>query len=586
MSHSRTAWSRRSFISACSAATLLVAANDSRADRRAPNASLPASLQPLVERKRQAIRAALAEDDIPGGALCLIHQGKAIWLEGFGVTDRASARPVGTQTIFSVQSTSKHFTATAIMMAARRGLLDLDTPITKYLPEFSVHSRFESDPQKKMTLRVLLSHRAGFTHEAPVGNNYYPASPGFDAHVRSISDTWLRYPVGERFSYSNLGVDLAGYILQKAMGMPFAACLKTMIFDPLSMSDTTCDVAVYASRKDRAHGHEKDHDSAPVEIPMLPSAAVYTSARDMASYAMFHLGRGRAGGKQLLDAKGWNEMHSFPEGGLAYGLAVQRERFRYGETVADKYHHNGGGFGFISIFSYYPESGLAWGAFFNKPTQRGFDAFNDELCVDILEGSHGKKRPMHTLGELTTVEIPQEAREKFVGNYLGRGGEVFRIERDAGAVGMRLQDGFRALRFTSPVDAILPDPSGDFAIMHLEPATALRPRFLRCPNGPSFGDLDYNDGPAGAAGPDKKEWSSYVGKYRMLEWGKPLGTLEVHVRNGFLYLDERRLIVEHEPGLFFSADGEALDFRREQPTWFGIPMQRAGGGQSKSVDQQ
>jgi hypothetical protein len=110
--------------------------------------------------------------------------------------------------------------------------------------------------------------------------------------------------------------------------------------------------------------------------------------------------------------------------------------------------------------------------------------------------------------------------------------------------------------------------------MHLEATNDHRPKFLRCPAGPSFGDLDYNDGPADAPGPDRKEWQKYVGDYRMMVWGKPAITSKVHIKNGYLYLDERKLIVEHEPGLFFSADGEALDFHSEQPTWFSIPLQR------------
>jgi CubicO group peptidase (beta-lactamase class C family) len=74
--------------------------------------------------------------------------------------------------LFSVQSVSKNFTAAAVLLAVLEGLLDLDRPISEYLPSFTVNSRFEEHPEKKMTLRLLLSHRAGFTHEAPVGNNY------------------------------------------------------------------------------------------------------------------------------------------------------------------------------------------------------------------------------------------------------------------------------------------------------------------------------------------------------------------------------------------------------------------------------
>ena len=73
---------------------------------------------------------------------------------------------------------------------------------------------------------------AGFTHEAPVGNNYEPASPGFEAHVRSISETWLRFPVGDRYRYSNLGFDLAGYILEQKAGIGYAEWLRRKLFEP------------------------------------------------------------------------------------------------------------------------------------------------------------------------------------------------------------------------------------------------------------------------------------------------------------------------------------------------------------------
>ena len=125
-------------------------------------------------------------------------------------------------TIFSVQSTSKNFTAMSVLLAVQDGLLNLDVPITTYLPDFTVHSIFEEHPERKITLRMLLSHTAGFTHEAPVGNNFDLGPVSFEDHIKSISDTWLRFPVGTGYAYSNLGIDLAGYILQKASGQPFA----------------------------------------------------------------------------------------------------------------------------------------------------------------------------------------------------------------------------------------------------------------------------------------------------------------------------------------------------------------------------
>jgi CubicO group peptidase (beta-lactamase class C family) len=552
--------SRRQFLAAGAAATFVPF----------PQESWGASnLESLIERKRAVIRKAISDAGIPGGTVALIHEGKVVWTEGFGVTDRTSARPVDPRTIFSIQSTSKHFTATAIMLAVQKGVLDLDVPITTYVPEFTVHSRFERDPQKKMTLRLLLSHRTGFTHEAPVGSNYNAASPSFDAHVRSISDTWLRYPVNERFAYSNLGIDVAGYILQKVAGMPFTTCLKTLIFDPLGMADSTCDAAVYGAQKNRAVGHDSAHDRVPLEIPIIPSGGVYTSAKDMAAYALFHLNRGRVGDRQLLAKELWQEMHSFPHE-QPHGLCVLRDQARYGKTIVDKLNHNGGGFGFMSAFSFYPQAGLAWFACFNQPAPGGYDALKDDVCDEILQRAYGKKKPLRLAQDLKTVDVSKQAQDQFVGNYLGRGGELFKIERVDGVLGMRLNDEFHSLRFTSPVDAYLTDTSGQVAPLHLEPANELRPKFLRCPQGPSFGDLDYNDGPSDPPGPNQKEWRKYVGDYRLVVWDKPLESLQVHIKNGYLHIDERRLIVEHEPGLFFSADGEALDFRQGPPRWFNV----------------
>lgn len=230
--------SRRSFMIGSSLATAALFPVQSRRAIAAPEqsaGSAPFDIRALIDTERNGIRASMAKETISGVAVCLVYEDKPTWIEGFGETDWKSGRPVTDRTIFSVQSTSKNFTATAIMLAVQRGLLDLDEPITTYLPDFSVHSRFEPAPEAKMTLRLLLSHRAGLTQEAPVGNNYDPEFSDFESHIRSISSTWLRYPVGERYRYSNLGVDLAGYILQTVTKAPFAEYLRAVLFDPLGM---------------------------------------------------------------------------------------------------------------------------------------------------------------------------------------------------------------------------------------------------------------------------------------------------------------------------------------------------------------
>lgn len=128
----------------------------------------------VIARYRARIPELMAEQGIPGLAVALVDADRTLWVEGFGHIDRRGSAPVTADTLFSVQSMSKLFTATAVMRTVAAGRLDLDAPITTYLPGFTVHSAFEEHPERKITLRMLLSHTAGFTHEAPVGNNNEP----------------------------------------------------------------------------------------------------------------------------------------------------------------------------------------------------------------------------------------------------------------------------------------------------------------------------------------------------------------------------------------------------------------------------
>jgi len=154
----------------------------------------------------------MKEQSIPALSIALVDQEGIVWSNCFGHI--GTDTPNTPETMFSIQSISKTFTSTAIMMAVGAGLVTLDTPVSEYIPDFSVKSYFDKDPMDIITLRHLLSHTAGLAHEAPIGNNYTIDTPSFEEHVNSIQQTYLRYPVGERYSYSNLGLDLAAYILQ------------------------------------------------------------------------------------------------------------------------------------------------------------------------------------------------------------------------------------------------------------------------------------------------------------------------------------------------------------------------------------
>jgi len=532
-------------------------------------------VEKIIEEFRSSIPEILKkEKDLPGLSIALVDRKGAFWAEGFGYTDKTQSRPVDASTIFSIQSMSKTFTATGIMMAAQAGLLDLDAPIKTYLPDFRIQTRFDERPLEKITLRHLLSHKAGFTHEAPVGNNFVTHSPSLEAHVQSISDTWLRYPVGTRYSYSNLGIDLAGYILQVASKKAFEAYMEENLFVPLGMRYSSFDVEVVRQNKNRALGHSRPYEKVPLSIPMIPAGSVYSSAEDMAKFIQFHLNKGKFNNKSLLKSDLIDEMYTipYPHKGQksGYALGIAKGFITLDERELLSLEHSGGGFGFLSIMRWFPELGFGIVILTNSVNHNNVHGNLANQIIDKIITLKSKGKPMQpslrTTEDAAPIQMSPDALQNLAGNYQGRG-ISFQLKKEEDRLGIELNRKFYPLTFYSDTQAST--ETYDYKFVLDENG---RPSYLfRFYDGLN---LDYIDGPGDKHGPNKPEWEKYVGTYRYRIYGQIRGIHRVHMKNGYLYFDRLRLVVEHQPGLFFSATGEALDFRDEIPTWRNVKLEK------------
>jgi CubicO group peptidase (beta-lactamase class C family) len=523
----------------------------------------------FIDQARNGVRQEIDRHGIVGASAALIIDGAPVWVECFGTTGGKTPAPVDPDTIFSIQSTSKHVCATAIMLAVQQGLLDLDRPLSAYLPDFTVNSRYEADPIGAMSLRALLSHRAGFTHEAPVGNNFIPASPSFEAHIRSIQHTWLRYPIGERYSYSNLGIDLAGYVLERESGLPYAACLRQWVFEPQGMRSTTASADVYVANPNRAVGHQPGFDDIPVRIPIIPSGGVYTSIDDLVRYAQFHLNRGRSAERQLLDESLWQEMHAFRYGS-DYALGVARIERRLRDRNIELLTHNGGGFGFGSSFIYDPAEGLGWIVLFNGvTTSAAFPEFDPIMPGPILEARYGPPRaPAANTRPVKT--LAPDLLESRIGQWRTRlgGCETTIVDGqlcvDAGAAGINRLD------FTSDDDAWVVDGPAKGAAVRFHAKRGFEAQHFEMPLGTHW---DFVDGPSVPPGPVDSEYDAWLGDYEIRIWGKPVQIIKLSKKNGYVYFDDMPT-TPFRPGVLFAGVGEALDLTGEIPTAASVQLIR------------
>jgi CubicO group peptidase (beta-lactamase class C family) len=475
---------------------------------------------PVVAKYRERIPELMAEEGIPGLAVALVDKDRTVWLAGFGRLDGRGSAPVNADTIFSVQSMSKLFTATAVMRAVAAGRLDLDEPITTYLPGFTVHSAFEEHPERRITLRMLLSHTAGFTHEAPIGNNNELEPGDFDDHVRSISKTWLRFPVGTGYAYSNLGIDLAGYILERVEGRPFPEVMRESLLEPLGMERSTFDRAAIRAAENRAVGHVDPYPEPPVDVPMTAAGGLYASAGDLAGFLRFQLNHGSIDGHVVLGWKWLHEMQTVPPPRAApagYALGVVRHRWN---TWPDLLEHGGGGYGFLSDLWWVPEVGIGIAVLTNSDDHQLQNELATSILADLLREPGVYRDRLLALPWRAPVEDPNVSFAPPAG--------LASLVADA-AMPARGDEATRWAGYSGLYRAL------GWDVLDLEGQPA---RFLVDAGVPYFDGEDRNESFA------------------------------------------RHRLAEIEPGLFLADDGETLDLRGPVPTWRNFRLVSISDGPS------
>ena len=404
-----------------------------------------ASIADIVSRYRQQIPERMRQANVPGLAIVVVDDKDVLWSEGFGYTDWDRRTRVTPDTLFSIQSMSKSFAATAVMFAAQDGLVDLDAPISTYLPEFRVNSIFEEHPEHKITLRILLSHTSGLVHEGPVGGNSDLPGATFEAHIAAISSTWLKFPVGTRWSYSNLGIDLAGYIVQVRTGLPYARYVQDKIFTPLGMTGSLIDSNRVRSIANRAIGHDPMPLPPPTEWLLIPSGGVWTTAKDMARYLQFHINEGVVGGNRLLRTDLVETMYTPPNPaalGQYYALGIGEDALQGTRRL----EHGGGGFGFNSYMIWYPELKLGAAVLTNAENVDLYHQLTADVLDSIIEANYAKYHereatadrvqpaypPLHDVKPLSDVglamliaeralpndEAAKQRRQSYAGTYV------------------------------------------------------------------------------------------------------------------------------------------------------------------------
>src|SRR5450759_1147311 len=233
--------------------------------------------------------------DVVGATVVLVDDQEIVYARGFGYADRARSIPSTTDTVYTVSSLTKLFTATAVMQLVEEGKVDLDAPVRTYIPEFRIKSRYPgSDP---ITVRMLMTHHSGLPSDWGYGL-FCKAPMSFRSIVDYLKDKYLSYPPNYILNYSDIGVDLLGLVIERASGMEYKDFVQHRLFDPLGMSRSSFPSA--AGQPGVSRSYHNGRAAAELVARDLPSTSLYTSGSDLARFAAAMHRRGRLMDQRIL----------------------------------------------------------------------------------------------------------------------------------------------------------------------------------------------------------------------------------------------------------------------------------------------
>ena len=308
-----------------------------------------------VPAERWKLEARMSHYRVPAVSIAVIHEGEIQWARAYGRAVNGGKETVSERTLFQAASISKALTAFATLRVVDQGLLDLNTPVNRYLRTWKLPES-EAGSNDSVTAALVMSHMAGL-----IGFNFPGYAPGSPIPtLTQILDgvapantppVRIAQPPGSTWTYSNGGYLVLQKVLQDATGEGFPSLMNTLILEPLGMKHSTFHQPLPAELETSAAvGHHEDGEPLPDRWrihPELAAAGLWTTASDLARFALaVHAAANQLPGA-LLSAESAAALTTQRFINFSLGLLVRRN----GDNVW--FTHNGGTEGYRALMYAY-----------------------------------------------------------------------------------------------------------------------------------------------------------------------------------------------------------------------------------------
>jgi len=375
------------------------------------------------------IEGKLKESGAAGLTLAFVDLDKGLaWTEGFGYADVKNKTKVTDKTIFKIASISKTFTAMALMQLWEAGKLNLDDPVVKYAPDFSIKPHpARGGRAADITLDMLAKHRSGILGDLMPGGR---SSGGYNKdflnnfpkvfHTMHLGDA----PPAKFQGYSNAGVSLLGYVVAR-VGEPglapfdgFVKYTQENLFDKMGMGMTSYIIKDnMRPHFSKGHGRDGAEITANLHINGLPAGSMSSNAQDMAKYIQTILNKG----KNVLKPETLDAMLR-PEDkykSVDYNDNIGRiwmTQYPFGREHPVR-AHNGSVPGFLSVVMIMPGRNL--GVFVSVNSQLGRGVHGEIARYALQKALEAKLGKSVDIPRKRPQSAPQKASRAELAKYVG-----------------------------------------------------------------------------------------------------------------------------------------------------------------------
>ncbi len=398
-----------------------------------PTQAIAQPLVPPPQRYREAVAALepfiareVADKGLPALSIILVDDQTVVWAKGFGYADPEKKVPATAETVYRVGSVSKLFTDIAIMQLVEKGDIDLDAPVTKYLPDFKPKNSFD----RAITLRQLMAHRSALVREPPVGHYFDPTNPSLAKTVESLNGTEIVYAPESKIKYSNAAIATVGYVLERTKKRPFAEALQTSVLLPMGLKKSGFEPTAEL-KKDLARAimwtyHGRTFPAPTFELGMAPAGSMYTTVNDLGRFLSILFADGRGPNGPVLKPETLKQM-------LTPQFAKEREKQGFGigfyiTELDGKKHigHGGAIYGFATELAALPEEKLGVVVVCSKDVANSVTERIGDVALKHMLAVREKK-PLPKIEESAPIGV--ERARKLAGRYAKGDRHVDLIER-------------------------------------------------------------------------------------------------------------------------------------------------------------